>query len=101
MSPCLDQTESGAGHLAALVTPPVLSYMCLPSGLGRDSESEGEVAEAPQPRTVEAMCEANWPAQTRPTEALMRATWRGPAAIRGLVRNLLGRRPMRRQGAWG
>jgi hypothetical protein len=45
-----------------------------------------EAAEAPQPRTVEAMCKANWPAQTRPTEAPTRATWRGPAAIRGLVR---------------
>jgi acetyl/propionyl-CoA carboxylase alpha subunit len=27
-----------------------------------DSESEGEVTDAPQPRTVEAMCMANWPA---------------------------------------
>jgi hypothetical protein len=27
-----------------------------------------EVAEAPQPRTVEAMCKTKWPAQGRPTE---------------------------------
>ena len=40
-----------------------------PSGLERDYESEGEAAEAPQLCTVEAMCEANWPAQMRPTEA--------------------------------
>jgi hypothetical protein len=45
-----------------------------------------QAAEAPQPCTVEAMCKANWPAQTRPTEAPKCATWRGPAAIRGLVR---------------
>jgi hypothetical protein len=31
-------------------------------------ESKGEVAEGPQLRTVEAMCEANWPAQRRSTE---------------------------------
>jgi hypothetical protein len=30
-----------------------------PSGLGCNSESEGEAAEAPQPRTVGAMCKAN------------------------------------------
>jgi hypothetical protein len=69
--PCLDESESGAGHLATLATPPVLSdtRLKVPSGLGRDSESEGEAAEAPQLRTVEAMCKANWPAQRRPTEA--------------------------------
>src|ERR1700730_13032204 len=52
-----------------------------PSGLGRDSESKGKLAEVPQPRTVEAMCKANWPAQRRPTEAeratLKMATTRG------------------------
>jgi hypothetical protein len=40
-----------------------------PSGLGHDPESKGEVAERLQPRTVEAMCKANWPAQRRSTEA--------------------------------
>jgi hypothetical protein len=61
----------GPGHLATLATPPVLSdtHLKYPSDLGHDSESESEVAEAPQPRTVEAMCKANWPARRRPTEA--------------------------------
>jgi hypothetical protein len=40
-------------------------------------QSESEVTEAPQPCTVEAMCEANWPAQQRSTEA--GAYWRGLA----------------------
>jgi hypothetical protein len=50
--------------------------------MGHDSESEGEAAEAPQPRTVEAMCKANWPAHERPTEARQATLDR--AAIRGL-----------------
>jgi hypothetical protein len=56
--PCLDKSD---GHLATLAAPPILSGTHLkdPSGLGRDSESEGEAAELPQPQTVEAMCKAN------------------------------------------
>jgi hypothetical protein len=54
----------------------------VPSDLGHDSESEGEVTEAPQPRTVEAMCMANWPAHERPTEARQATLHQG--AIRGL-----------------
>jgi hypothetical protein len=32
--------------------------------LGHDSKSKGKVAEALQPHMVEAMCKADWPAQT-------------------------------------
>jgi hypothetical protein len=48
--------------------------------LGCGSESEGEAAETPQLRTVEATCEAKWPAHMRPTEAKW-ATLRGPPAV--------------------
>jgi hypothetical protein len=58
-----------------------------------DSESEGEVAEVPQPCAVEAMCKAKWPAQTQSAER-QQAT----AATRGLEGRLLGRRASRRQG---
>ncbi|KAI0279328.1 hypothetical protein BC826DRAFT_975946 [Russula brevipes] len=40
-----------------------------PSSLGYDSESEGEVVEGPQLRTVGATCKANWPTRRLPTEA--------------------------------
>jgi hypothetical protein len=60
----------GRAPCHARETPPVLAYMHMkdPSDLGRDSESDGEVAEAPQPHTVEAMCKTNWSARRRPTE---------------------------------
>jgi hypothetical protein len=41
-----------------------------------------DMAEAPQPRTVEAMCEVNWPAQGRSTDAEQAAP--KTAATRGL-----------------
>jgi hypothetical protein len=48
MGPCLDKSESGAGHLATLATPPVLSDTRLkdPSDSGHNSESESEVGGA-------------------------------------------------------
>jgi hypothetical protein len=92
IGPCLDNSESGTRHLATLPTPPVLSDTRLmgPSGLGH----EGEVTEAPQPRTVEAMCKANWPAQRQPTEAGRATLERGTMVLKG---SLLARRASHRQ----
>jgi hypothetical protein len=81
--PRVDESESGAAHFATLATPPVPTdtFLRSPNGLGRDFESKGEAVEAPQPRMVEAMCKAHWPAQQRPTEpertTLLRAATRG------------------------
>jgi hypothetical protein len=63
--------ESRAGHLAM-------------SGGFHDSGSKGEVAGAPQPHTVEAMCKANRPAQTRPTESGAERATLERAATHGL-----------------
>jgi hypothetical protein len=81
--PHIDGSESGAGHLVTLATPPVPTdtFLRSPNGLGRDFESESEAVGTPQPRMVEAMCKAYWPAQGRPTEpervTLLRAATRG------------------------
>ena len=39
--------------------------VALPRGPGQELRA----AKVPQPRTIEAMCKANWPAHKRPTEA--------------------------------
>jgi hypothetical protein len=81
--PHIDGSKSGARHLIMLATPPVPTdtFLRSPNGLGRDFESKSEAVGTPQPRMVEAMCKANWPAQGHPTEpehvTLLRATTQG------------------------
>jgi hypothetical protein len=52
--------------LSCVPAPPLLGRRPLPCQEGPGPKSRA--AEAPQPRTVEAMCNANWPARRRPTE---------------------------------
>jgi hypothetical protein len=86
----------GPGTLPARDPSRSLRDAFVPSDLGHDSESEGEAAEAPQPRTVEAICKANWPTHERPTKAC-RAPWTGLRSV-VLRMSLLGRGPSFRRG---
>jgi hypothetical protein len=86
-----EEEEEGVkgGVLSCVPAPPLLGRRPLRYQEGPGPESRA--AEAPQPRTVEAMCKANWPAQRRPTEAVW-DTLEGPPPV-GLRGSLTGMRP--------